>query len=35
MKLTTNKKDTIEAFYERMRRWELLHGGMQQKESDK
>lgn len=35
MKLTTNEEDTMEAFYEQMRRWELLHGGMRQKESDK
>ena len=35
VKVDTNEEDTMEAFYERMRRWELLHGGMRQKESDK
>ena len=29
------KEDTMKAFYERMRRWDALHGGMRQRESDK
>ncbi len=29
------KEDTMEAFYERMRRWDALHGGMRHRESDK
>ena len=29
------KEDSIKAFYERMRRWDALHGGMRQRESDK
>lgn len=31
----TSEEDTMEAFYERMRRWDALHGGMRQRESDK
>ena len=31
----TNEEDTMEAFYERMRRWEVLHGGAAHRESDK
>ena len=33
--MDTTKKDTIEAFYERMRQWRVLHGGMSRWESDK
>ena len=33
--IDTNKEDTMEAFYERMRRWEVLHGGAAHRESDK
>ena len=29
------KKDSVEAFNERMERWEMLHGGMSRWESDK
>ena len=29
------KEDSIKAFFERMRRWEVLHGGMSCKESEK
>ena len=29
------KEDSMKAFYERMRRWEALHGGMRHRESDK
>ena len=29
------EKDSMKAFYERMRRWDALHGGMRQRESDK
>ncbi len=29
------KEDSMKAFYERMRRWGALHGGMRQRESDK
>ena len=29
------KEDSIKAFYERMRRWDVLHGGMRQRESEK
>ena len=29
------KEDSMKAFYERMRRWDALHGGMRQRESDK
>ena len=29
------KKDTVEAFNERMMRWRVLHGGMSRWESDK
>ena len=28
-------EDSIKTFYERMRRWDALHGGMRQRESDK
>jgi len=31
----TTKEDTIKAFYERMMRWKVLHGGMSRWESDK
>lgn len=31
----TTKEDTIKAFYERMMRWRVLHGGMSKWESDK
>ena len=33
--MDTTKKDTIEAFNERMRHWRVLHGGMSRWESDK
>ncbi len=33
--MDTTKKDTMEAFYERMRQWRVLHGGMSRWESDK
>ena len=33
--MDTTKKDTMEAFYERMRQWRVLHGGMSKWESDK
>ncbi|KWW28768.1 MAG: hypothetical protein AUK64_1510 [bacterium P201] len=29
------KEDSLKAFYERMRRWDALHGGMRHRESDK
>jgi hypothetical protein len=29
------KEDSMRAFYERMERWEMLHGGMSRWESDK
>lgn len=29
------EKDSMKAFYERMRRWDALHGGMRHRESDK
>ena len=29
------KKDSVEAFDEQMRRWQVLHGGMSRWESDK
>lgn len=32
---TTTQEDTMKAFYERMRRWKALHGGMSHQESDK
>ena len=32
---STEKEDSMKAFYERMRRWDALHGGMRQRESDK
>ena len=35
VKMDTNEKDTMEAFYERMRRWEVLHGSIGRRESDK
>ncbi|MBQ6308042.1 MAG: hypothetical protein IJK78_15930 [Bacteroidales bacterium] len=34
-KVDTTIKDTMEAFYERMRQWRVLHGGMSSWESDK
>ena len=33
--IDTNEEDTMKAFYERMRRWEVLHGGAAHRESDK
>ena len=33
--IDTTEEDTMEAFYERMRRWKALHGGMIHRESDK
>ena len=35
VKVDTNEEDTMKAFYERMRRWEVLHGGAAHRESDK
>ena len=32
---STEKEDSMKAFYERMRHWEVLHGGMSHRESDK
>ncbi|KWW27732.1 MAG: hypothetical protein AUK63_2173 [bacterium P3] len=29
------KEDSLEEYYERMERWEMLHGGMSRWESDK
>jgi len=34
-KADSTKEDTMVAFYERMRRWDALHGGIQHRESDK
>ena len=34
-KVDSTKEDTMEAFYERMRRWDALHGGMRHRESEK
>ena len=34
-KADSTKEDTMEAFFERMRRWDALHGGMRHRESDK
>ena len=31
----SNEEDTMEVFCERMRRWEILHGGASRRESDK
>lgn len=33
--IDTNEEDTMGAFYERMRRWEVLQGGAAHRESDK
>ena len=33
--IDTIEVDTMEGFYERMRRWKALHGGMSHQESDK
>ena len=33
--IDTTEEDTMEAFFERMRRWKALHGGMSHQESDK
>ena len=35
VKADSLKEDSMKAFYERMRRWDALHGGMRQRESDK
>ena len=35
VKADSLKEDTMKAFYERMRRWDALYGGMKQRESDK
>lgn len=35
VKADSLKEDSMKAFFERMRRWDALHGGMRQKESDK
>ena len=34
-KADSSKEDTMGAFYERMRRWDALHGGIRHRESDK
>ena len=34
-KADSTKEDTMVAFYERMRRWDALHGGIRHRESDK
>ena len=34
-KADSTKEDSMKAFYERMRRWDALHGGMRHRESDK
>ena len=34
-KADSMKEDTMVAFYERMRRWDALHGGIRHRESDK
>ena len=33
--LNDGGKDSLEEYYERMERWEMLHGGMSRWESDK
>ena len=33
--IDTTEEDTMEVFYERMRRWKALHGSMSHQESDK
>lgn len=35
IKADSLKEDSMKAFYEQMRRWDALHGGMRQRESDK
>lgn len=35
IKADSLKEDSMKVFYERMRRWDALHGGMRQRESDK
>jgi hypothetical protein len=35
VKADSLKEDSMKVFYERMRRWDALHGGMRQRESDK
>ena len=35
VKADSLKEDSMKAFYERMRRWDALHGGIRQRESDK
>ena len=35
IKADSLKEDSMKAFFERMRRWDALHGGMRQRESDK
>jgi hypothetical protein len=35
IKADSLKEDSMKAFYERMRRWDALHGGMRQRKSDK
>lgn len=35
IKADSLKEDSMKAFYERMRRWDALHGGMRHRESDK
>lgn len=35
VKTDSLKEDSMKAFFERMRRWDALHGGMRQRESDK
>lgn len=35
IKADSLKEDSMKAFFERMRRWDALHGGMRHRESDK
>ena len=35
VKMDSLKEDSMKAFFERIRRWDALHGGMRQRESDK
>lgn len=34
-RVDTSEEDTMKAFYERMRRWDALHGGTYHTDSDK
>ena len=35
IKADSLKEDSMKAFFERMRRWDALHGGIRHRESDK